>query len=232
MDRLNSFKLFFDNHKNKIFMLIILLIVLFISIPFFLNINNKTKSENKIVLEELDNIEKDDKNIETDFYFVDVKGCVNSPGVYPLEKGKRVVDALSVAGGLTDDADTSLLNLSMLLTDQMVIKVYSKSDTNNISEVKEHEVAESKKCDGIIVNDACQKIESSSKTKEKYNTKININTSSKEELMTLSKIGQVKALAIIEYRNNNGNFKSIDEIKNVKGIGDSLFNAIKNNITI
>ena len=67
---------------------------------------------------------------------------------------------------------------------------------------------------------------------EEKNQKVNINKASKEELMTLSKIGESKALAIIEYRETNGNFKSIEDIKNVSGIGDKLFEEIKEYITV
>ena len=75
-------------------------------------------------------------------------------------------------------------------------------------------------------------IKSSSAESKTVSDKININTSSVYSLMTLSKIGEVKAKAIVNYRETNGNFKTIEEIKNVKGIGDSLFETIKNHITV
>ena len=230
MDRLNSFKLFLDNHKNKIIFLSILLVLLTVSVCMFLNLS-KFKQEEQVVFSDskdlIDKIEEKKENDEC--YFVDVKGAVNNPGVYCLSKDKRVVDAINVAGGLTSNADTSLLNLSMSLEDEMIIRVYYKDEVINSNEEKDLNINSESK---INKNPITKKEEVKNEITSNESKKININTSSKSELMTLSKIGEVKANQIIEYRNTHGMFKTIEDIKNVKGIGDSLFETIKNNITI
>ena len=252
MDRFNTFKLFIENNRMKIIIGIIFLIIMFISTIMFLSIDSKVKvqTENK-VFSNL-NLTNEDKVNQEDitYYFIEIKGQVAKPGVYSLEKGKRVVDAINIAGGLTDKADTSLLNQSIKLTDQMVIIIYSKEEIESIKDKKEEPNVIEDICQIEIKNDACicnnddtvvipntnennvtnndDKIE---KKEELNDKKININTATLETLMTLPKIGKVKAEAIISYRKNN-KFNNILDIKNVKGIGDSLFEAIKDYITI
>jgi competence protein ComEA len=167
-------------------------------------------------------------------YFVDIKGSINNPGVYEVDCGKRVIDVINMAGGLTEDADTTILNLSKKVKDEMYIIVYSNSQ---IKEYKEKLLPSKeiiKKVEEKIIcpdnsNDACEK-SSTSKEETKIEGKININTASKEELMNLPNIGESKADKIIEYRKTNM-FNTIDDIKNVSGIGESIFNKIKDYIT-
>lgn len=163
---------------------------------------------------------------------VDVKGEVVNQGIYTLKKGSRVIDAINMAGGLTNVADTSVLNLSKKLTDEMVIIVYSIKEVKNFQKKKEEEKVEQEACkngSNGIQNDAC--IETNT-TKTEILAKISINQASKEELMQLSGIGEAKANKIIEYREAHGGFKELEEIKDVEGIGDSLFDQIKENITL
>ena len=166
-------------------------------------------------------------------YFVDIKGSINNPGVYEVDCGKRVIDVINMAGGLTEDADTTILNLSKKVKDEMYIIVYSNSQ---IKEYKEKLLPSKeiiKKVEEKIIcpdnsNDACEK-SSTSKEETKIEGKININTASKEELMNLPSIGESKADKIIKYRKTNI-FNTIDDIKNVSGIGESIFNKIKDYI--
>ena len=141
-----------------------------------------------------------------------------------------MIDVIEKAGGLTEEADTSVINLSKKITDEMVIIVYSKSQVQEFEKTKETEKIVQQKCAEneiySLKNDACISVSS------EINGKININTASKEELMTLQGIGESKAKEIIKYRETNGNFNSIDEIKNINGIGDNLFASIKENITV
>ena len=133
-----------------------------------------------------------------------------------------------MAGGLTENADTSVLNLSKKIEDEMVIIVYSKQEVIDFKKTKEIEKQVEEKCKNsneTLINGACIEIE------EKTSTKVNINTASKEELMTLSGIGESKAEDIIKYREKE-QFVSIEDIKKVSGIGDSLFAKIKENITV
>ena len=254
MDRFNTFKLFFEEHKNKIIIGILFIIILLFSTLFFLNIDRKVKIKTDDIVISSSNLEDDLKPISNElnnndvYIYVDIKGEVNSPGVYSIENGKRVVDAINLAGGLKDNSDTTLINLSTKLTDQMVIVVYSKDEINNRESLKQEINDKSKICNEVVKNDACiinniesvvipDLVEKNDNTKEIKNNetidyKININTGSLSELKTIPKIGDIKANAIISYRKENGNFKTIDEIKNVKGIGDTLFENIKEYITI
>lgn len=163
-------------------------------------------------------------------YKVDIKGEIVNPGIYSLEEGSRVIDVINMAGGLTENANTTIINLSKKITDEMVIIIYSNDQVNDFAKTKEIEEQILDKCnDGEIRNDACIETEE----EEEPTTKpISINTATKEELMNLPGIGEAKALDIIKYREENGPFQNIEDIKNVSGIGDSLFAKIKENITL
>ncbi len=168
---------------------------------------------------------------------VDIKGQVNQPGVYELSSSSRVIDVINKAEGFTPNADSSLINLSKKIKDEMVIIVYSKDEVQKMKE--DDEVT----CECPSVNDACTEeelpllIENTSdetdtdNSQNKTSQKISLNQSSLSELQTLNGIGEAKAQAIIDYRNENGPFKTIDEIKNVSGIGEALFDKIKGDIT-
>lgn len=250
----NQVKLFLYNHKRKI-IVIASLILLSLTITLVLLTRHNyqkdiTTYENIVSEKNNSNIKEVDAKKEVEekiYYYIDIKGYVNNPGVYSLEKGKRVVDAINIAGGLKKDANTSLLNLSKEISDQMVIVIYSNSEIKEYEKLTETKKQEEKICNDKIINDAC--ISNSNNTNNandtpKNNTtdtktddsnktlKININTATKEELMTLKNVGESKALAIIEYRNKNGLFKTIDDLKNVSGIGDKLFESLKENITV
>ena len=169
--------------------------------------------------------------------FVDIKGEVAVPGTYEMKDGERVKDVIEVAGGLTEKADTSVINLSKKLTDEMVIIIYSAYEVQNFKETKAKEQAAFDACkysDNYgLANDACVETgESTEMDDSKTTGSVNLNTATKEELMTLTGIGEAKADDIITYRTTNNGFKSIEEIKNVKGIGDSIFDKIKDRITI
>ena len=179
---------------------------------------------------------------KTSTVFVDVKVAVNAPGVYELDDGRRVIDAINLAGGLRDNADTININLSKKLTDEMYIVIYTKEEIYNYK--KSNEESNEVKCASFecicpdVNNNACITNNSNNEQKEDKNEnqaingKVSINTATKEELMTLTGIGEAKADAIINYRNENGSFKQIEDIKNVSGIGDSVFEKIKDNIIL
>lgn len=161
-------------------------------------------------------IEENNKKEETSKVVVDIKGMVTNPGVYEVDSTMRVNDVILLAGGLIEGADTSLINLAKIVTDEMTIIIYSNEE---ILEKYKNEVCV---CDcPDISNDAC--ISDNNEDDEL----VNINTANIDELMDIKGIGRSKAKAIIEYRDKNGNFNSIDDIKNVDGIGDSLFEKIK-----
>lgn len=168
---------------------------------------------------------------------VDVKGAVKNPGVYELENNARVIDAINLAGGLKSSASTKYLNLSKKVTDEMIIYVYTTTQVKNmnVGEIVKEECScpliDCSSCAGanIIVNDTSI---SDSTNNEVSSEKISINNGTKEELMTLSGIGESKALAIIEYRTSNGGFTKIEDIMNVSGIGESAYSKIKDYITL
>jgi len=169
---------------------------------------------------------------------VDIKGEIKKPGIYKIKCNSRVQDVIFLAGGITSKADTSVLNLSKKLIDEMVIIVYSREQVSNFVVVKEEEKKKIELCQSQneIRNDACI-VDSSLSDNETIgdtpvNNTISLNNASKEQLMTLPGIGESKANNIISYRNEIGSFKSIEELKNVKGIGDSIFEKIKANITV
>lgn len=174
--------------------------------------------------EEEQQIEQEDLMVEekTSKVMADIKGAIQNPGVYELEEGMRIIDLIQKGGGLREDADTSTINLSKVVEDQMVIQIYTK---DFIAELKQkgEVVPIEKECNcPAIQNDACDSTTSS---------KISLTSASKEELMTISGIGESKAEDIIKYRNEVG-FTTIEDLKKISGIGDSLFERIKDQVTI
>jgi len=130
----------------------------------------------------------------TTFMYVDVKGEVHQPGVYRVTEEMRILDVIEDAGGFSDQADVDQVNLAMKVYDEMVIYVPN-----------EHETEQEKKLDLYP---------------DQNHDKIRINAATKEELMTLSGIGEKKAEAIIKYIESNGPFQSADDLTQVEGIGE------------
>ena len=130
---------------------------------------------------------------------------------------------------MTEYADTSVINLSKKIIDEMVIIIYTKDQVINFTKVKEEEKIIQDKCNQIdenaLKNNACI-------TTDQIISKISINTASIEELMTLKGIGESKAKDIVKYRETNGPYNAIEDLKNVPGIGDNLFAQIKEDITV
>ena len=209
--------------KKVIFILLGISFVLG-GIIFVLYKNNYSKNDEVVdIFKEKDNNDNsdDEEKIEdlkddTNTVIVDIKGMVGNPGVYEVPSSFRVNDVIETAGGLLDGADTSKINLAKIVSDEMTIIIYSNEE---IIEKYKNEVCV---CDcPDINNDACIS------DNNEDDTLVNINTADIDELMEIKGIGRSKAKAIIEYRDKNGNFNSIDDIKNVDGIGDSLFEKIK-----
>lgn len=180
--------------------------------------------DEEIVEENIESIDEEiDFTEETNTVIVDIKGMVAVPGVYEVDSSARVNDVIILAGGLIEGADTSMINLAKVVSDEMTIIIYSSDEV--LQKYKDEVCI----CDcPEITNDACI----NSNNESNSNKLVNINTASKEELMTITGIGESKADIIIKYREDNGNFKSIEDIKNVTGIGESLFEKIKDYITV
>ena len=141
-----------------------------------------------------------------------VCGEVNDPGVYHLPNKSRVCDAIESAGGMTDDAGRDFWNLASEVYDGQMIYVPTKEEVESGSVPKPD-------TENTVVSSG-------------NSSKININTASKEELMTLTGIGESKADNIIKYRQENGSFSAVEDLTNVSGIGESIFNKIKDSITV
>ena len=209
------------DYKKLIFPTIVLLIYIggFVYLLTIIN-HNKVKQNNS-------SVSLNEEVVETDIY-IDIKGSVANPGVYKIPGDSRVVDAIKAAGGLKDDANTRFINLSKQLSDGDVIVVYSDKEIKD-AQKKEVIYVETPCVCEEVKNDACYK-ETGETTA--VSGKVNINTASESELSTLNGIGSSKAKAIIEYRTKNGNFKTIEDIKKVSGISESIYAKIKENITV
>ncbi len=149
-----------------------------------------------------------DVSEEGDVY-VYVCGAVNAPGVYELKEGARVFEAIQLAGGLTEAAAADAVNQARIVTDGEQIRVPTVEEAQNQGAGVAGEVTEGTE-----------------------NNKININTAGKEELMMLTGIGEAKAESIMDYREKNGSFTSIEELMQIEGIKEGVFNKIKDDITI
>ena len=219
---------FIKKHKGKIFIILFIAFTIYTVIDTY-SFQTNTSSKPKTVQKE-NTIKKEEKEVSKNI-LVDVKGEVNTPGVYELTVSNTVMDAINKAGGLTKISDTSNINLSKKLEDEMVIIVYSKSE---IEKMNEEEKIECPPCNNACITeeDEKAKLDEENETKNIQTGKVNINTADIETLQTLTGIGEVKAQAIIDYRNKNGGFKRLEDIKNVSGIGDSVYEKIKDNITL
>lgn len=159
------------------------------------------------------------KNLENTFIVVYVCGAVKENKVVKLKENSRVCDAIDAVGGLTKNADLTNINLAYILNDGEKIYIPKKGEKlENDSTVS-----------SPISQDSFYSNSSSSILK---NNKININTASQTELETIPGIGPSTSLKIINYREENGKFSSIEDIKNVSGIGETKYEKIKNYISI
>ena len=204
---------------KKTIIILCTIIVVLGGIIFILYKNNSNSKEEVVdIFKEPEEIEQEESNSKK--VIVDIKGMINNPGVYEVDSNLRVNDVIELAGGLKEGADTSNINLAKLVSDEMTIIIYS---TEEVLEKFKQEVCI---CNcPYIQNDACINSNNDSNL-------ININTAGIEELTTLTGIGDVKAEAIIKYRSEVGKFKTKEELLNVEGIGEALFEKIKDNITV
>lgn len=162
--------------------------------------------------------EQQSKGELTEKVIVDIKGAVKYPGVYELTTEHRIIDAIKQAGGYTKEADSTVINHAQKLQDEMVIYIPKKGEdvSDQIASIQSQTTTTSNSTTSSFSN----------------NGLVNINTANETELTTLSGIGPSKAQAIISYREENGPFKSIDEIKNVSGIGEKTYEKLKDSITV
>ena len=230
----------FTYRYRKIIITIVTLIAIVTTTTVYLYNNNlkkkKTISNKKVLLasKKKKEIIKENSNEESEYYKVDIKGEVVNKGLYSLKKGSRVSDVIDLAGGLNENSDISVINLSKKINDEMVIIIYSYQEVEDFKKTKEIEDQVIDKCiegNGGVLNDACINKDTENNINSNSSV-ININTATKEEISTLSGIGDAKAEDIIKYREEHNGFKDINELKDIKGIGDAIFDKIKENITI
>lgn len=196
----------------------------FLIVNFFSNeglVNKFTKDDEIVMVSENDQDNKVENNKETHDDLINqdkkvyISGEIKNSGVYDINDGDRLDDLVKRAGGLTEKADINSINLAMRLEDQMKIYIPNIDENQNINNGS--------------TNLAIGQISNDSTNLQK--NKININSASKEELMTLPNVGEKRAQAILDYRQEN-RFEKIEDIKNVSGIGDKYFEAMKDLITV
>ena len=152
---------------------------------------------------------KPDTKEELNKIKVYITGAVRYPGVIEVKEGCRLIDVIELAGGISDDADTTRINLALKVEDEgmyLIPKIGEEIDNGGFTNV---------------LGDFSQGTD-----------KIDINKASQEELETLYGIGPAKAKAIIDYREENGPFKQIEDLKNVSGIGAKTFEKLKDSIIV
>ena len=197
--------------KRKIILLILLFGIAIIILGWFYYNN---KSEEVIIddfyAENVNTIQESTVDIKNKIK-VHIDGCVQLPGIIELDEGSRIADAIEKVGGLTSNASIKNVNLAYVLQDGEKIYIPSIEEEQTSSE-------------------EIQVISSSNGSNS--NGKININKATLSELQSISGIGESTAKKILDYRSANGMFKSIEELKNINGIGEKKFELIKNEITI
>lgn len=225
---------------NKIILVILLIIVLitFFSLKYILTTHKSVVIKDNSLLATSNELStNDDKNTVK----VDIKGAIKNPGVYELNANDRVEDVILKSGGILDEADISVINLSKKVFDEMVIIIYTKEEVekmlNGEDVIIDNIITNKEVIFPDIKNDATiNNTSNSNKVDENETTVnksiININTATIDELDSLPGIGNSKAQNIIDYRNINGNFETIEDIMNVNGIGTAIYEQIKTYITV
>lgn len=205
--------------KNKKYIIIALLFIfLIIGIIIVKQFDTEEKESLELISIE-EETEQDNKSIEEEEDYkivVHITGEVEKEGIIEIKEGGRISDAIDAAGGLTKEADLERVNLAYELEDGQKIYIPNKND-------KDIEEYVTEGVDDIVLPDELSNM---------GDGLININKADLEELQELDGIGEALAENIIAYRENNGKFKDIEDIKNVSGIGDSKYEKIKDSIKI
>ena len=158
--------------------------------------------------------------------YIHICGEVREPGVYELKKkDARVIDAIKAAGGITKEASTRAVNQAEKVTDGQQIYIPSKEE-------EKIDIISSQSAERVNKTDHVSGTSGDNKDNNNTAGKVNINTASEQELITLPGIGSAKAVKIIDYRTAHGNFKKIEDIMKIPGIKEGLFNKISENITV
>ena len=204
------------NRKQKIIIGIAALVVI-AGIGIYLFVKNSQYEEfdmNEVL------VNAEEKEYKGDTIIVHITGEVKEPGIIELPSEARIADAIEAAGGTTEGADLDEVNLAFVLSDGQKVYIPNKNE-KEVSGEKVYITAGSG--NNIIVQD---------KVEEGKKQKVNINAAKQEDFEQLPGIGPSIAQRIVEYRDQNGKFTSIDELQEVKGIGEAKFENIKEYVTI
>ena len=175
------------------------------------NINIDNYSEEEGISKEFKGTDSaNEKKIENKTITVEIKGAVNKPDVYTLDENSIINDLIDLAGGITESADLSNINRAKKLQNHEMIYITDKNEENEKKNLSANQSVGSAGSESLL----------------------DLNIATVDQLKTLNGIGDSKAKNIVEYREQNGGFKSIEEIKNVTGIGDKMFEKIKDSITV
>lgn len=202
--------------KKQIIIIGIIIIVIAIVIIYYFF--NNLQQINYDYLDDTEQIQEDnqEENItkkEEALIVVHIAGAVQKEGIVKLEEGTRIIDAIEAAGGLKEEADLTNINLAYVISDGQKIYIPNINEENN----------NLKNGEGLV---------NTTGGNQEENTLININTTTVTELLELPGIGSSTAQKIVDYRKENGKFNTIEEIKNVSGIGDAKYNNIKDYICV
>lgn len=202
--------------------------IVLLGIAVFLLVTQQEKEDKELLIETSSTTEvtvdtkkeQDQANDESKSakIYVDISGAVKQPGVYQLPEGSRLFDLLKQAGGLTEDAAIQTVNQAMIIQDQQKIIILTQAQAQSI--------------DTENINNNAHLEEKSAEKSSKEAGKININQADLTQLQQLSGIGEKKAQAIIDYRNENGSFKTIEDLAKVTGIGEKTVEKLRDSITI
>ena len=217
-------------HKKIIGLVIITILIFIVSIFLYKQESSNAFKEEYMTeifeeesndnMEYTETLEEDttiinEDSIDRNKIIVEIKGEVAKPDVYQLEEGSIIKDLIDMAGGVTEEADLSRINRAEELLNHELIIIGNINDETESS---------------VVQNNSTYS--SNGNNSDKVSTLININTADLEQLKEITGIGNIKAQSIIDYREANGGFKSLEELKNVDGIGDKTFEKIKEQITL
>lgn len=210
-----------DDKKDKIiYGLIVAVVILLANFIYTNDVGGFFDNDNRISLIDQDKLEDnkiddsmdvEDESIDKSIKKVHISGEINNPGVYEIRDEQRLEDLIKEAGGLTNEADDRNLNLAQRLEDQMKIYIPNINEENLLENTDRNQEA-------LPVSNTASSL-------------VNINTANKDDLMSLPNIGDKRADAIIEYRKTQ-KFEKIEDIKNVTGIGEKYYEALKDLITV
>lgn len=220
------------NQKQKIIFIIIILCMIAVIVYYIYTVLSNSNAED--TFSEIDNTilfnSDSENNMAEDIsdkpeeILVHISGCVKEEKVVTLKSGSRIQDAINSAGGLSKDADLTNINLAYILEDGEKIYIPKKGE-----ELSQDSLIYS---ESSVGTDASVRSSSTHTSSSNKTTKININKAGQSELETIPGVGPSTALKIVNYREENGKFKSIEDIKNVSGIGDAKYEQMKEYITV